>query len=102
MTLEVRQSRIQGSETRDPVGDVRPSLPDESGQLRRAVGTVPGVAPAGDLAGVPERHVEPAKVDQQPQMLDVRVAVVAVGVVAAGGARQPAGPLVERSRLSSA
>jgi hypothetical protein len=39
------------------------------------------MAPTRDLAGVLERDIEPAKLDQQPQMLDVRFAVVAIVVV---------------------
>ena len=49
--------------------------------------------------GVFERDVQPTKVDQQSQMLDVRLAVLAVVVVASCRAREPARTLVEADRV---
>jgi hypothetical protein len=45
------------------------------------------MAPAGDPGGILEREIEPAQVDDQPQVLDVGSAVLAVRVVAPTGAR---------------
>ena len=57
------------------------------GSSARRVAAVARMTPARDLRRVVERHVEPAQVDQQPQVLDIRVAVLAVGVLAPAGAR---------------
>ena len=38
----------------------------------------------GDAAGILERHAKPTQVDQEPQMLDIGLAVVTVGVVTSG------------------
>ena len=55
----------------------------------------PGMAPAGDPCRVVERDIKPTKVDDQPQVLDVRLAIVPIRVVPPGGSRQPAGAFVE-------
>ena len=95
MPLEPAKARIQSLESSDPIRDVGPPLDDEPRQLGSGVGAVAGMAPTRDLAGVPERDIEPAKLDQQPQMLDVRFAIVAIVVVPPRGAREPARALVE-------
>ena len=53
------------------------------------------VAPRGDPGGILERQVEPPKFDQQAEVLDVRVTIVAVGVLPPRGPWQPARALVE-------
>ena len=72
MPFEPAKASIESLESSDPIRDVGPPLGDESRQLGGGVGAVAGMTPTRDLAGVPERDVEPAKLDQQPQMLNVR------------------------------
>ena len=67
--------------------DLGATFADDAGQFGRHVRAVSGVTPAGDPRGIVERNVEPAQVDQQAQMFDVRLAVLAIGVVSPLGAR---------------
>jgi hypothetical protein len=90
MPLESREASVEGLKPRDPVGDLGAALGEEPRQLGGGVGAVSGVAPARDPAGISEGKVEPAEVDQQAQVLDVLLAVVAVGLVAARCSWQPA------------
>ena len=86
----------------------RPAIREATSARRSAItcgssavefAAVAGMTPARDLRGVVERHVEPAQVDQEPQVLDIRLAVLAVGVLAPVCAREPAGSLVEPDRV---
>ena len=81
MAFEPAKPSVEGLESGDPLRDLGPPFADEPRQLGGRVGAVAGVAPARDPAGVVERDVEPAEVDQQAQVLDVRLAVVAIVVV---------------------
>jgi hypothetical protein len=81
VALEPAKACIQGLEADDAVGDVGTALADKPRKLGGRVGTVAGVAPTRDLAGVPKGDIEPAQVDQEAQVLDVRLAVVAIVVV---------------------
>ena len=74
------ESRVEILEAGDPVGDLGPSLGDEPWQLFGCGRAMSGVAPARDLARIAERHVEPTEVDQQTQVLDVGLAVLAIVV----------------------
>ena len=86
----------------------RPAIREATSARRSAIrcgssavefAAVAGMTPARDLRRVVERHVEPAQVDQEPQVLDIRLAVLAVGVLAPVGPREPAGSLVEPDRV---
>jgi hypothetical protein len=81
VSLEPRQARVEGLETGDTIGDVGATRLDKVWKLGGGVRAMPGVAPARDLAGIPERDVEPTEVDQEAQMLDVRLAILAIGIV---------------------
>ena len=87
MPLEPREGGVERLEAGDTVRDDRPAIRDQPRQLARRLGAVARVAPRRDLRRVVERDVEAAEVDQQPQVLDVGLAVVAVVVVAAAPAR---------------
>jgi hypothetical protein len=64
VAFEPAKAGIQSLESGHPSRDVGPALGDEPGQLGRGVGAMAGMTPTRDLAGVPERDVEPAKLDQ--------------------------------------
>ena len=95
MAFEPAKASIESLESSDPIRDVGAPIGDEPRQLGGGVGAVAGMTPTRDLAGIPERDVEPAKLDQQPQMLNVRSCVVAVVVIPPRGAREPSRTLVE-------
>lgn len=81
MPFEPTKPGVKSLEPGDPIGDVGTAFADEPRQLGGRVGAMARVTPARDPAGVPERNVESAKVDQQAQVLDVRLAVLAIVVV---------------------
>ena len=74
-------------------------LADQPRELFCGVGAVAGMAPARDLACVTEWDIEAAKLDQEAQMFDVRLAVLAVVVVPPRGRREPARSLVEANGI---
>ena len=71
MPNESRQSGVEGLQSGDPVGDLGAPLLDQARQFGGRVRAVSGVAPARDPGGILERHIEPAQVDDQAQMLDI-------------------------------
>jgi hypothetical protein len=87
MAAERSQTRVECLKARDPVGDLGPPLVDDPWQFGSHIDAVSGMTPARDPRGILERDVEPTQVDQQTQMLDVRFAVLAIGVVSSIGAR---------------
>ena len=95
MGLQPGQPRVEDVEAGDPVGDVGTAFADEARQFGGRLGAVSRVAPAGDPGGILERDIEPAQVDEQAQVLDILLTVVAVGVLAPARRRKPAGALVE-------
>lgn len=93
--LESRDASVEGLKPKDPVGDFGTALGKEARQLGGGVFAMSRMAPARDPAGIAERKVEPAEVEQKAQMPDILFAVVAVGVVPTRCSRQPARSLVE-------
>lgn len=95
MALQACQPRIKGLQAGDPICDVGPAFSDEARQFRCRLGAVPRMAPARDPGGILERDIEPTQIDEQAQVLDICLAVLAVGVVSSGGPGQPARAFVE-------
>src|SRR5262245_31155499 len=93
------EAPIEGAEPSDPLGDLGPSLLDQFWQLRGRLAAMARMAPAGDPGRVVEREVKPAQLDQQSQVLDRGLVVLAVVVVATAGRRQPPRALVEPDRV---
>jgi hypothetical protein len=84
---EPSQSDIQRVESGDAISDLDATLPDHARQFGGRIRTVTGVAPTRDPGRLVERQIKPAQVDDQAQVLDVRRAVLTVGVVASTGPR---------------
>lgn len=87
MSPETGEARIKRLQPRDPIGDVGPALLDEPRQVGCHVGAVSCMTPAGNPRGVLERNIEAAEVDEEPEMLDVLVAVLSIVIVPTGRRR---------------
>ena len=81
MPTEASQARVERLQSRDPLGDVGTPFVNQPRKLRGRVRTVTGVAPACDPSGILERNVEATEINEKSQVLDVRLAIVAVVVV---------------------
>jgi len=95
VTLEIGQVLVEDPQARDPVRDLGSPPRDERRQRPVGLGAVAGVAPGGDPSRIVERDLEAPEVDQEPKVLEIRLCVLAVVVLAPSGTRQPARALVE-------
>lgn len=87
---ETGEPGVQCLQPRDPTGDLRTSFLDHAGQLGDGIRAVSGMAPTGDPGGVLERDVKPTQLDDQTHVLDVRLAVLSIGIVASTRPWEPA------------
>ena len=99
VSLQVSQPRVQLGKAGDAIRDRGSAHRDQGRKGRARVRAVAGVAPRRDPRRVLERHVQPTQVDQQAQVLHVRLGVLAVRVPCSRGSWQPTGSLVEANRV---
>jgi hypothetical protein len=99
VALQVGQPSVEGAQAGNSVGDVGAPAGDDLGQADRRLVAVPGMAPRSDSGGVVERNLETAQVDQEAQVLDVGVGVLAVVVRLSSRAGQPALAFIEAHRV---
>ena len=95
MRLEAQQASVKCLQARDPFGDLRAASGDHPREFFGRVRAMARMAPTRDPGGVLEWDVQSTKVDEQPKVLDVSVAVHPVRIVPATRPRQPARTLVE-------
>jgi hypothetical protein len=86
VALQPGQPRVERLQSGNSVRDVRPAFFDQARQFGGRLRAVSRVAPAGDPRGILERNIQPAQIDDQAQVLDIRLGVLTVGVVSSGGA----------------
>jgi hypothetical protein len=92
---ERRQLVVEGTQAGEPASDIGTALGDERGQLGGRLRAVAGMTPARDPGRIRQGHIQPPELDEQPQVLDILLVVLAICVVATGRTRQPPRPLVE-------
>jgi hypothetical protein len=99
VTLQASQPNVEGLQASNTVNNVGSALSDQARQFGGRLGAVSGVTPARDPGGILERDIQPTQIYEQAQVLDIRLAVLAVGVVSSGGPGQPAHAFVEADRV---
>ena len=87
MALELRKALVECAEVIDPSRDLSPLLGELQRELGRRGLAMAGVAPRRKAGGRVERQVHATQVDQQPEVLDVLVAIIPIPVLLARGGR---------------
>ena len=99
MPLKPCKPDVEFHEASDPFRDLGSTVGDQPRQRAARVGAMARVAPGGDASRVLQWDVQTTKIDEQPEMLDIGLLILAVPIRAPGRPRQPARALVEADRV---